>query len=143
MPKNSSRSKSIDQFIYDLKSGKVGTSLHSETKLSKKDLIRHNGPAIHSYPEKKKLEKLIPYEKLATPIAKPNKVKLGIDIDENRFPADAKVKNVKKYDDNGNYIKYKPKMKKDNSAGISTAGLVRSSLRSNIDTRGRKKTTVA
>lgn len=140
MPKSSVKSSKVDNFIYKLKSGKAGTSFENEKKLTKKDTMRHDGPAVHSYPEKQKLDKLIPYEKLAPAEAIPNQVKLGVDIGEDRFPADAKVPNVKKYDENGNYIKHKRPMKKDTQPNLSVGSAVRSSLLSNPETRGRRKT---
>lgn len=133
------KTKNIDELIVQIKRGEA----IQETKASKKNSgdIRHDGPAKHSYPRKKEMEKLIDYNNLAYPMKRPNKVKLSISDGESRFPAEAKVPNYKKYDENGNYIKHKVpnKPKNPEASGVSALSIMRNMSLSN-PAKGRKKT---
>jgi hypothetical protein len=139
MSKGSLKSASIDELIYKIKRGADAEPKKPEKKVDED--ARHDGPAKHSYPRKKDMEKLIDYAELDYPVRKPNKVKLGIEEGEDRFPAEAKVPNYKKYDKSGNYIKHKvPTKSKEEKPGASTSEVVRRSLLSNPMTRRGKKT---
>ena len=91
--------------------------------------ILYNGPAKYSYPEKKPgVEKLIDYSKIGPPERKPNRVKIGIALDENRFPPESLVQNFRKYDDEGNYKrKYQPhnKVSHDNASSGGAYDIMR------------------
>lgn len=141
--KKTARSSAVDQFIYDLRCGKVGSKPEEKSQAEAKML--KNGPQTHSYPVKKKVEKFIDYDHLAPPKLYPNEVKLGIKEGEERFPADAKVPNIKKYDAKGNYIKHKRPTVKDNEPNMSTNEVVRKHLLSNPEARksSKKPKTVA
>jgi hypothetical protein len=128
----------VNKFIADLRMGKVGTTVDGGKPPSPEKL--HDGPIDFTAPDRTtKPEKFIDYDKVENEGGKPNKVKMGIKHGESRFPAEAKVPNYKKYDDKGNYVKHKLKMKtKPNGNSASTAAVVRRSLLSN-PVKGKKK----
>jgi hypothetical protein len=84
--------------------------------------VLYSGPAKYSYPRKKPgPEKLMDYKEVGPPERKPNRVKIGIALDENRFPPESLVQNFRKYDEEGNYKrKYQPSSK--TAPGASSGG---------------------
>lgn len=96
--------------------------------------ILKEGPAKYSYPSKiEGPEKLMDYSLEGPPQRKPNRVKLKIDFNEDRFPPEAKVENFRKYDEQGNYKrKYQPK-RKDSPVSVNPGSyaLMKSSSLSN------------
>ena len=118
--------------------GRTGTDVDGGPPPSPEKL--HDGSIDFTSPERQRYaEPLIDYDKVENEHGKPNQVKMGIKHGEERFPAQAKVKNYKKYDKNGNYIKHKLTMKKkDHGNTTSTSAVVRKHLLSN-PVKGKKK----
>jgi hypothetical protein len=107
-----------------------------DPKPVKKSKILYNGPAKYTAPnmEGKKPPKLTDYSKIGPPDRKPNRVKLKIDFDDNRFPPESLVQNFRKYDSKGNYKrKYEPKIKEstDMKAGGGAYSIMKSMSLSN------------
>lgn len=107
--------------------------------------VRKSGSAIASMPKKEYVNTMkFDYSSLEYK-QYPNRVKVNIELNEERFPAESKVPPYDKYDEKGNYIKNKfiateKKVKKVEGVKYSIGQLVREHALSNPHkNNGRKR----
>jgi len=75
--------------------------------------IRHRGSIKYSEPtDIEKPDKLIDTDDLHIERQKPNRVKLGIEEGETRFPPESVAPNKRKYDEKGRYVKHQKSVQK-------------------------------
>ena len=92
----------------------TGTEMHGIMR-SKRSLVQK---AIE------KPDKLLDYDDIEAPKRKPNRVKLGIEEGESRFPPEAVAPNKKKYNEKGEYVKHKDVVKKKKEHSEPSMGKV-------------------
>lgn len=69
--------------------------------------IFKRGPIKYSMPTRPtKTEPLVDTKTVKPKGQKPNRVKLGVKMDENRFPQESVVPNKRKYNEKGEYIRH-------------------------------------
>jgi len=104
--------------------------------------IRRRGPIRYSEATGiDKPKKLIDTDKIDVIRQKPNRVKLGIEEGETRFPPEAIAPNKRKYDEKGRYIKHKNDFtkKKEDSDERKEPSMVEAMKNTSLSNPYRKK----